>query len=70
MMTMNGVEFTTTISMAARNEHARHALREESEHERCVHALREASELKGRLHADIAVERHVDLKMSIIIFRK
>jgi hypothetical protein len=58
----------TKIFMVVRNEPARHALREESGLAR--HALHEASELKGHLHADVGVERLVDLKMSIIIFRK
>jgi hypothetical protein len=52
----------TAISLAARSEVARHVLREES-------GLAE-SELKGLLHADIGVERPVELKPSIIIFRK
>jgi len=64
-MMMIGVVFTTKISMVARNELARHVLHEES-----GLAKREASELKSRLHADIGVERVVELKTSIIIFRK
>jgi hypothetical protein len=59
---MIGVVFTTTISVVARSELARHVLREES-------GLAE-SELKDRLHADMGVERDVDLKSVIIIFRK
>jgi hypothetical protein len=70
MMMMIGVVFTTKISMVARNEHAAH---EESEHEIRVHVLCEASEasaLKNCIHADIGVERSVELKTSIVIFRK
>jgi hypothetical protein len=56
MMMMIGVVFTTKISMVARNELARHVLHEES-----GLAKREANELKSRLHADIGVERVVEL---------
>jgi len=69
-MMMIGVVFTTKISMVARNELVRHVLHEESNLARHVHVLREASELKSRLHVDVGVERVVELKMSIIIFRK
>ena len=55
----------TAISLVARNEHARHALHEES-----GLAKREANELKVCIHDDVGVERSVKLKMSIIIFRK
>jgi len=55
----------TAISLVARNERRRHALPEES-----VHVLCEASELKSRIHDDVGLERGVDLKTSIIIFRK
>ncbi len=58
------------FSLVARNEHARHVLHEKSGLSRHVHVLREESELKSRLHADVGVERGVELKMSIIIFRK
>ena len=64
-MMMIGVVFTTKISMVARNGLAAH---EESGLAR--HVLREASALKVCIHADVGVERVVDLKTSIIIFRK
>ncbi len=65
---MIGVVFTTTISVVARSEHARDVLREESGLAR--HVLLEASKLKGLLHDDIGVERVVELKTSIVLFRK
>jgi hypothetical protein len=65
MMMMIGIVFTTKISMVARNGLAAH---EESGLAR--HVLREASALKGRIRADIGVERSVELKTSIVIFRK
>jgi hypothetical protein len=52
----------TAISLVARNEVARHVLHEESEHE--------VSDLKDLLHADVGVERVVELKPDIVIFRK
>ena len=65
---MIGVVFTTTISVVARSEVVRHVPHDESG--LAKHVLREASELKSRLHADIGVERGVELKLNIVIFRK
>ena len=49
---------------------ARNAVARDEESGLARHVLCEESELKSRIHGDIGVERVIELKISIIIFRK